>query len=219
MPGFEHWSRAHFKGLRYNIMDSNIAESWNAVLKEAREFPLICMFEYIRTTLMSWFAIRRAKANREKGTLPPKIRLLVESNFEASTSMAVRPIAEFEFQVQEHDGDCFTVKLAAGTCSCMAFQELRIPCPHAIAAAARIGVPTDAMVDNMFYVETWRGGFEFNIYPVPSVGGSNFGGGTTTELQPPAVRHPVGRPKKIRILSRGKFKVCVADMCWEPMQH
>ena len=57
----ENWTRAHFKGQRYNIMDSNIAESWNNVIKEAREYPLITMFEYIRTTVMSWLALRRAK--------------------------------------------------------------------------------------------------------------------------------------------------------------
>ncbi|KAL0877452.1 hypothetical protein Bca101_027157 [Brassica carinata] len=35
--GLEHWARAHFTGHRYNIMTSNVAETWNAVLREARE--------------------------------------------------------------------------------------------------------------------------------------------------------------------------------------
>lgn len=85
-------------------MDSNIAESWNAVLKEAREFPLICMLEYIRTSVMSWFALRRAKAVLHKDTLTPNVRKLVEETFEESTNLAVRGICPMEFQVQEPNG-------------------------------------------------------------------------------------------------------------------
>ncbi|CAN7104251.1 unnamed protein product, partial [Brassica rapa subsp. narinosa] len=57
--GFEHWSRSHFKGQRYNIMTSNVAESWNAVLREAHEFPIKPLVEFIRDKLMQWFATRR----------------------------------------------------------------------------------------------------------------------------------------------------------------
>jgi len=60
--GFSEWTKVHSKGRRFNIMDSNTCESWNNVIKEAREYPLICMLEYIRTTLMDWFATRRAQA-------------------------------------------------------------------------------------------------------------------------------------------------------------
>lgn len=59
--GFEHWTRAHFEGRRFHVMDSNIAESWNAVVKEARKYPLICMFEYIKASVISWFALCRKK--------------------------------------------------------------------------------------------------------------------------------------------------------------
>lgn len=74
-------------------MDSNIAESWNAVLKEAREYPLICIPEYICTAVMSWFAIRRAKATSNEQTLTPHVRQLVEKNFEDSTGLAVSAIS------------------------------------------------------------------------------------------------------------------------------
>lgn len=33
--GVEHWARSHFPGNRYNTMTSNLAESWNSVLREA----------------------------------------------------------------------------------------------------------------------------------------------------------------------------------------
>lgn len=60
--GFEHWTRSHSHGMRYNVMTSNVAESLNAALSEAREYPIIALLEYIRTTLMGWFSGRHEKA-------------------------------------------------------------------------------------------------------------------------------------------------------------
>ncbi|XP_019097384.1 PREDICTED: uncharacterized protein LOC109131166 [Camelina sativa] len=209
--GFTHWTRVHSQGKRYNIMDSNIAESWNQVLKEAREYPLICMLEYIRTTVMEWFAIRRARSARSASVIASKCREIVEENFESAMSMAVRPISDFEFQVQIRSGECFTVKLVEGTCSCNEFQCLSIPCPHVIAAATRLGVSIDTFVDTAYFEETIRHSYEEKIYPIPSVGGhttADAASGTRGDLNPPRSRRPPGRPKKIRILSRGEFKVC-----------
>ncbi|XP_013608129.1 PREDICTED: uncharacterized protein LOC106314866 [Brassica oleracea var. oleracea] len=167
-PGcFDHWSRAHFQGDRYNIMDSNIAESWNAVLKEVREFPLISMCEYIRTTLVS---------------------------------------CETEFQVMSQNRECFLVNLLAGTRSCNAFDHLRIPCRHAVAAAGRANIPTESLVAAAYYAETCHSTYEAKIYPIPSVGGNELGGEFEGDLLPPAFKRPPGRPRKVRILSRGEDK-------------
>ena len=207
LTGFDQWTRVHFRGNRFNIMDSNIAESWNGVLKEAREYPLITMFEYIRTTVMSWFALRRAKSTREQGTITPNVRKLVEENFDLSTAMAVRDIADLEYQVQDPAGECFTVLLGPGTCTCGEYQLIGIPCMHALACSTRVGFPSDALVAPAYRVPTWREGFIGKIYPVPSVGGLELGSGIRAPLLPPAVRRPPRRSRKVRILSRGEYKV------------
>ncbi|CAN7018977.1 unnamed protein product [Brassica rapa subsp. trilocularis] len=155
---------------------------------------------------MSWFAMRRARANREMGTLTPNVWKLVEENFNLSTALAVRDIADLEFQVQDPNGECFTVKLGAANCSCREYDLIGIPCIHALAASTKIGFPSDALVAPYYHVPTWRESFAGKIYPVPSVGGLEIGSGTTTDLLPPEVRRPPGRPRKIRILSRGEFK-------------
>ena len=89
----------------------------------------------------------------------------------------------------------------------MEYDEMGIPCIHALAAATRIGFPSDALVAPPYYVITWRQGFAGKIYPVPSLGGVEIGVGTPNDLLPPAVRRPPGRPRKVRILSRGEYKV------------
>ncbi|XP_024004020.1 uncharacterized protein LOC112081493 [Eutrema salsugineum] len=59
------WSRAHFRGDRYNVTTSNIAESLNAVFKEVQ------MIEVIRERLTRWFCERRENAAKPTTLLKP----------------------------------------------------------------------------------------------------------------------------------------------------
>ncbi|CAA7052369.1 unnamed protein product [Microthlaspi erraticum] len=88
----------------------------------------------------------------------------------------------------------------------MEFQTLGIPCKHAIAAAGAAEMPTDSLFSAAYYGETWTLGFTGKIYPVPSVGGGEIGSTFRGELMPPLCKRPPGRPKKVRILSRGEYK-------------
>lgn len=72
--GFEHWARAHFSGNRYNIMTSNVAETWNSVLREAREYPIVALVEFIRSKLMDWYAERRNVTLEGNGRLTPRVK-------------------------------------------------------------------------------------------------------------------------------------------------
>ena len=60
--GVQKWARSHFPGLRYNIMTTNIAESFNALVKNARGLPITMLVEFIRGTLQRWFHERRQDA-------------------------------------------------------------------------------------------------------------------------------------------------------------
>ncbi|XP_013726896.2 uncharacterized protein LOC106430665 [Brassica napus] len=87
--GFEHWARSHFPGRRYNIMTSNIAESWNAVLREAREYPILALVEFIRAKLMSWFSARGSTISASLDKFTPKVMEILAANFESSAAAAI----------------------------------------------------------------------------------------------------------------------------------
>ncbi|KAL0695034.1 hypothetical protein Bca4012_062214 [Brassica carinata] len=114
-----------------------------------------------------------------KGTLTPNVRKLVEENYELSTGLAVRDIGELEFQVQDSSGECFTVLLAPGSCSCMEYDLIGIPCSHALPLQPGLD-SFDALVARL----------------------TMFQHGKKDLL----VRRPPGRPRKVRILSRGESK-------------
>ncbi|KAG7544029.1 Zinc finger SWIM-type [Arabidopsis thaliana x Arabidopsis arenosa] len=206
--GFEHWTRSHFVGDRYNVMTSNVSESLNNVLTMARDYPVISILESWRTTLVTWFALRREAANMEDNILPPKVNEMVIENFEKGAGYAVLKIGDGQYEVRDMMDCAYAVHLWERTCTCRQFQLLTIPCSHAIAAAIREGIRVDTLVGVNHTVPILRLSYKEMIMPVPDMATlapspNDVGGG---KLAPPYVRRPPGRPRKRRIFSRGEFK-------------
>ncbi|CAN7097284.1 unnamed protein product, partial [Brassica rapa subsp. narinosa] len=164
--GFEHWARSHFKGQRYNIMTSNVAESWNAVLREAREYPILPLVEFIREKLMEWFASRRLTTCNSSETLTPRVAEIVAANFELSGGFGVTNINRSEYQVRDKEGFSFHVNLAKKTCSCYEFQCLLIPCSHAVAASVYGKVRIESLVSTYYTLQTLHAAYDRDIAPI-----------------------------------------------------
>lgn len=61
------WSLSLFRAnSKSDILDNNISESWNAVLKPARQLPILEMMEMIRLSVMKWLHIKRDEMKRHK---------------------------------------------------------------------------------------------------------------------------------------------------------
>lgn len=133
--GFEHWTRSHFVGDRYNIMSSNVAESLNNVLTMAKDFPVISIMETIRTTLVTWFALIRDLSNSSQSLLTPKVNEMIHKNFEDSTCYFVMKIGKGIYEVRDENEVAYVVHLWERSCTCREFKLLQIPCKHDVAAA------------------------------------------------------------------------------------
>jgi len=207
--GFEYWTRSHFVGERYNVMTSNVAECLNNVLTMTRDYPVISILESWRTTLVTWFALRREAAQMEDNILPPKVNEMVIENFEKGSSYAVLKIGDGLYEVRDMMECGYAVNLWERICTCRQFQLLTIPCSHAISAAIREGVRVDTFVGVQHTVPQLLLAYKELIMPVPDMATlvpspNDVGGG---KLAPPYVKRPAGRPRKIRLFSRGEFKV------------
>ena len=121
-------------------MTSNVAETWNSVLREAREYPILSLIEYIRAKLMTCFANRGETKADGSNVLTPRVEEIVKSNFERSGVFGVNIIRKGEYEVTDKAGESFEVNLNERSCTCNEFQALMIPCTHAIAAATRYKV-------------------------------------------------------------------------------
>ncbi|XP_018487547.2 uncharacterized protein LOC108858060 [Raphanus sativus] len=184
--GFENWSRSHFPGNRYNVMTSNLAESWNSVLCK-----------------------RRDVATKSGGDLTPRIEEMVRNNFEKTGGYHVLDIAEMEYAIRNKSGASFHVNLDRKTCSCFEFQMLGIPCSHAIAAALKGKMSVNDLVIDEYKIDFLKRAYQGTIVPESdSTGGIQILAVLNDlQLRPPATRRPPGRPKKLRYFSRGEKRV------------
>lgn len=197
---FEKWSRAHFKGDRYNLMTTNNAECINSVLKEARGYPVVALFDHIRNKLAEWFNDRRS-ASINITDLPPKVKEILQARYERSGRYEVQVLNDTQYQV---NGGKFAgvVDLARKTCSCRVFDVDHMPCVHAIAAIQRMKLNITDFVSEYYKIQAWRIAYQETIYPVPSKEDWYVPDEIRcVECHPPVVRKKSGRPRKVRIPS------------------
>ena len=114
---------------------SNITESLNSVILEAREKPILEMFEHICIQLMEWYDKRR------KIYLPETTQIIVSHAakkiqdlmaFQARHyHIASANDTVYEIFSLEHSKN-YVIKLEYMTCTCYQWQSTGIPCSHAI---------------------------------------------------------------------------------------
>jgi hypothetical protein len=75
----KHWATCYFEGNRYGHLTSNIAESLNHWLHDAREQPLHSMLEIIHHQLVNMFAQRRHKEDNTQGILVSTARDTIQN--------------------------------------------------------------------------------------------------------------------------------------------
>ncbi|KAG7588426.1 Zinc finger SWIM-type [Arabidopsis suecica] len=200
------WSRACAPANRYNIMTSNLAESLNSLLKESREYPIVCLFDTIRSTLTRWFNERHEKGTRNRHSVTVNVMKQVKTLYDSTARwLEVSQVNQHVFEVK---GGTLVhvVNLETRDCTCCVFNITKIPCAHAIAVAKHINLNEYDYVDTLYSNKRWTLAYSESIYPV--------GDRTQWEVpadvaafvcRPPSSRVPSGRPKKKRIPSGWEY--------------
>ncbi|XP_056843135.1 uncharacterized protein LOC130495689 [Raphanus sativus] len=191
---FEHWARSHFPG---------------CLLREAREYPILALVDYIRGKLKPWFSARGAAISASLDNFTPRVMELLATNFESSAGYEVKKIKHLEYEVRNKEGFSFHVDISKRFCSCFEFQTLEIPCQHAIAAAIMDKIKVDSLVAFEYTKNAIVSAYSGSVAPVTDT--DNIIELTTQlshlDMFPPCTRRPPGRPRKKRFLSRGE--VCM----------
>ena len=109
----------------------------NAVIREARERPIVPMFEDIRHKVIEWYDKRR----KIDADVPPE-QIIVSSavnEIKKLTAWQARryrllPCSDTVVEVFSLERRLtYTVQLMEMTCTCLKWQSTGIPCAHAIA--------------------------------------------------------------------------------------
>ncbi|KAL7188307.1 hypothetical protein ACSBR1_038200 [Camellia fascicularis] len=76
-----HWANAYFRDKRYGEMTSNVAESFNKWILDARNYPITRLVDTIRNQIMTMRVERKLLATNWNGLLCPKIESRVRETF------------------------------------------------------------------------------------------------------------------------------------------
>lgn len=203
------WSFAHDGGRRYGACTTNLSESFNGVLKEARHLPIVAT---IRTTFyksVTYFNdyVVKAREGIASGRIFSKFAMDKYNTWRMKARR--HEVVEFERMTGVYEvrtplnptspykgNHRHTVDFSAGTCTCNKMQQWRIPCSHVIAVCSKM-----AMDATQFIGYVWR--LDSNIAMYSSV---PFVPLHDKSYWPP-YEGPIILPPEDRLRGRGRPKV------------
>jgi MULE transposase domain/SWIM zinc finger len=215
----EHWVEFYFAGHRYGHLTSNIAESLNNWIKEAREKPILAMFEQIRHQLMKLFNTRRESETDVPGLLVSDVAKDIQtllSNYGRRYRIISSDGDVYEIFSLETSRNC-VVRLHAKTCTCWSWQLSGIPCGHALAVSLNRKENPQTYAHSFYHLDEYHQTYQKAIYPPNTDDADNPGIYTLTSdddsdsddaLLPPITRRAPGRPKKRRIRGANESGDC-----------
>ncbi|CAI9267434.1 unnamed protein product [Lactuca saligna] len=161
------------------VVENEVAECFNGMIKEIRKKPLLIMLEEIRILLMKRFFSSRSRGSKMEG-----LWIVVPSGGD----------------VFEVNG--YKVDLASHTCTYNLWMLLGIPCVHRQAAINYVHKDPSQFLSSWFHKDKYVAIYSQNVQPV---GGSNLW--LMTEFikpLPPPVRRMPRRPKVKRVKHASK---------------
>ncbi|KAL0001679.1 hypothetical protein SO802_015460 [Lithocarpus litseifolius] len=139
------WTQLHDGGYRYGAMTSNVSECFNGVLKGARGLPIAAMVEFTWSKLVAYFHDRHKEITHdlsEGKVWSTYVLNIYDKNLRKSITHSVRAFNNFlgTYQVGTAYNNyspggghhSHEINIKARTCGCGKWQNLKIPCSHAI---------------------------------------------------------------------------------------
>ena len=192
--GAEHWSRHAFSPQsKSKMLTNNICESFNNVLKQARDKPILTHMEWMRKYVMQRFCSKREGVKKMEGRFMPYIDKQVKWAIEQIGYTQLTQSSGDLFEV-EYFGERGIVDLGNKTCSCFGWELCGIPCVHAVAAIVSIrGAPTD-YVEEWYTRDKYLEAYSVVIPPMP--GADEWRRTPYPQPLPPPFKRMSGRPSK-----------------------
>ncbi|RVW99285.1 hypothetical protein CK203_030629 [Vitis vinifera] len=210
----EHWAISKFLKKHWDKMTTNIAESFNAWLREERHQTIYMLLLMHMDKLVAMLDTHMRGTDKWKSVVGPKTEEKLMSNITRSAPITVMPYLGGTFKV--FTGDVYlVVDMQQHKCTCLTWQMSRLPCPHVCAVIRTLRHDVYDYIDPCFKVSTQHLIYSGQFQPLPThnmpkvceAGTLQDGQGNVfPSLQPPQVRRPPGRPRQRRIESQFSHK-------------
>ncbi|PPE02056.1 hypothetical protein GOBAR_DD00927 [Gossypium barbadense] len=192
-----HWSRSHFSIRSHSdMLVNNLSESFNKMILEAKEKPILTMMETVRTKIMLLIVKKKEEAKKWKGMLCPKIRKKLDVNIKDSLCVSSHAGGN-KYQVECGPNSQYVVNLVENSCSSRNWDLTSIPCMHVLAVIHLKNEFPETYVQTWYTKQTQLDIYSNFIRPVRGpkqwVSLSNM-----LPILPPTLRRPPGRPTKVK---------------------
>ena len=150
------WVKAFFSEFsKCDILLNNSCEVFNKYILEARELPILSMFEKIKCQLMTRIVNKQNEMRQKfQGTLCPKIKKKILKRSEWANLCYALPAGQGVFQINERENQ-YIVELTTQHCDCRRWDLTGIPCNHAIAALRHERIPTESVVPSCYSIQSF----------------------------------------------------------------
>ncbi|RYR51794.1 hypothetical protein Ahy_A06g026767 [Arachis hypogaea] len=192
--------KAYFShGPKVDNITNDICEVWNAKIVEHRVKPILTMCEGLRCYIMRKLATHKKKLEAHIGPLA-LVQHKKLDQFIKPKSHKWRAIwagdserVLFEVHSQNHK---VVVNLHKRTCTCNVWQLTGMPCRHAVAALAKMGLKAEDFMHKWLTMESIRATYSHCIKPVNS---EEYWTPTNSPRPlPPTIKRAAHRPKMKR---------------------
>ncbi|XP_074314875.1 uncharacterized protein LOC141651046 [Silene latifolia] len=167
-----------------------MCESFNAVLKEVRDKPILTMMEWIRRYVMKRHYEKREGVKVFDGKVMPYVDKFLKWAKNEADCCDVWASSNFSFEVMYMSKE-YVVDLPTQTCSC-GHCASGLPCQHAIAAINNQRANYEDFVHEAYTKEKYMATYEHPIPPMPGI--DQWERVDMVEPLPPPYRKLPGRP-------------------------
>ncbi|CAN7086712.1 unnamed protein product [Brassica oleracea var. botrytis] len=155
-----------------------------------------------------WFSARRKKSEKHRGAVSVEVDKEMTKNMATVKGSSVNAVNNWMSQIVGKFGRSDKVMLAEKKCSCKYFDNIRIPCGHAMLAADGLGVPYDTLCGHWYKTTVWRETYAGVISPEEDPRDVDIPEEVSSMVvYPPITKRQARRRRKTRIPSTGEIRV------------
>ncbi|XP_021721321.1 uncharacterized protein LOC110688869 [Chenopodium quinoa] len=192
----ENFCRAFLStDIKTDAITSNIAETFNGYIINARTKHLLHMLEEIKSNLMHRMIQKKQPMEKCTSVFCPRIQTKLDHKKDKAAMCEVLPSTMKLFNVT-----CFTyqvvVNLETMSCTCKKWDMLGIPYKHAIACIFFLNREAEEFVHQCYTKESYMTAYAGSIPPLV---GERYWPKVTYQLQPPSIKIWPSRPRKKRV--------------------
>ena len=167
------WTVRHDKEhRRWGNLTTNISESMNNVLREARLLPITALIDYTFRRDVEQYVKHTQISSVCNTPLPPRIWSRYESLLGVAMqhevtmydANALRCNVLSRVETNDRGGNDYTVEYKKKVCSCGKWQMQRFPCSHAIAVCNWLGKSPHSITSWKFHTDTYIQQYNSHFY-------------------------------------------------------